>query len=55
MPRQPSCDQGAGKCDKIRATGLGGALGWLEVFVEGFGEDVCKAEDAECLARQRNK
>jgi len=29
------------------------ALGWLEVFVEGFGEEVCKAGDAECLERQR--
>ncbi len=28
------------------------ALGWLEVFVEGFGADVCKAGDAACLQRQ---
>ncbi|HEU4779769.1 MAG TPA: filamentous hemagglutinin family protein, partial [Steroidobacteraceae bacterium] len=31
------------------------ALGWLEVFVEGFGEEVCKPDDVECLARQRTK
>jgi hypothetical protein len=30
------------------------ALGWLDVFVEGFGEDVCKASDAECLKRNRD-
>jgi filamentous hemagglutinin len=29
------------------------ALGWLDVFVEGFGEDVCKANDAECLRRNQ--
>jgi hypothetical protein len=29
------------------------ALGWLEVFVEGFGEEVCKSNDAECLNRNR--
>jgi filamentous hemagglutinin family protein len=29
------------------------AMGWLEVFVEGFGEDVCKPDDEECLRRQR--
>ena len=27
------------------------ALGWLDVFVEGFGEEVCKADDLECLKR----
>ena len=27
------------------------ALGWLDVFVEGFGEDVCKPNDIECLKR----
>jgi hypothetical protein len=31
------------------------ALGWLEVFVEGFGEEVCKANDEECLKRQRER
>src|SRR5262249_56937508 len=25
------------------------ALGWLDVFVLGFGEETCKAEDVECL------
>jgi len=28
------------------------ALGWLDVFVEGFGADVCKPDDLECLKRQ---
>jgi hypothetical protein len=27
-------------------------LGWLDVFIEGFGEEVCKPSDAECLKRQ---
>jgi filamentous hemagglutinin len=30
-----------------------GALGWLDVFVLGFGEEQCKAEDLECLKRQQ--
>jgi hypothetical protein len=29
------------------------ALGWLDVFVEGFGEAVCKPSDAECLKREQ--
>ncbi|MEJ1964400.1 MAG: filamentous hemagglutinin family protein [Gammaproteobacteria bacterium] len=29
------------------------ALGWLEVFVEGFGEEVCKPSDEQCLQRSR--
>jgi filamentous hemagglutinin len=28
------------------------ALGWLDVFVEGFGADTCKPDDVECLKRQ---
>ena len=28
-------------------------LGWLDVFIEGFGQDVCKSSDAECLKRQQ--
>ena len=28
------------------------ALGWLDVFIEGFGADVCKPTDAECLKHQ---
>ncbi len=27
------------------------ALGWLDVFVEGFGEEVCKSDDVACLKR----
>ncbi len=29
------------------------ALGWLDVFVEGFGEEQCKPDDIECLKRNR--
>ena len=29
------------------------ALGWLEVFVEGFGEEVCKPADQQCMERSR--
>jgi filamentous hemagglutinin len=47
-------DQGAGRSDQS-APLASAALGWLEVFVEGFGDEVCKADDIECLARQRNK
>jgi len=28
------------------------AIGWLDVFVEGFGAEVCKPQDVECLKRQ---
>ncbi len=31
------------------------ALGWLDVFVTGFGEDSCSANDAECMKRQQTK
>jgi hypothetical protein len=31
------------------------AVSWLDVFVEGFGEEVCKPSDNECLQRQRSK
>jgi len=29
------------------------ALSWLDVFIEGFGEEACKANDQECLNRNR--
>jgi hypothetical protein len=29
------------------------ALSWLEVFVTGLGEENCKQDDRECLARQK--
>jgi filamentous hemagglutinin len=29
------------------------ALGWLDVFLEGFGDDVCKPNDTDCLQRNR--
>lgn len=31
------------------------AIGWLEVFIEGFGDDVCKPNDEECLRRARER
>jgi hypothetical protein len=31
------------------------ALGWLDVFLEGFGDDVCKSNDTDCLERNRRK
>jgi hypothetical protein len=31
------------------------ALGWLDVFVEGFGEETCKPTDEECLRRNRKQ
>jgi filamentous hemagglutinin len=31
------------------------ALSWLDVFVEGFGEETCKASDLECLNRNRKQ
>jgi filamentous hemagglutinin len=31
------------------------ALGWLEVFVTGLGEEACKPDDIECLKRQKRK
>ncbi|HKD54517.1 MAG TPA: filamentous hemagglutinin family protein, partial [Steroidobacteraceae bacterium] len=30
------------------------ALNWLDVFVLGFGEEQCRAEDVECLKRQKS-
>ncbi len=30
------------------------ALNWLEVFVVGLGDDVCRPDDLECLRRQRH-
>jgi filamentous hemagglutinin len=29
------------------------AMGWLDVFVTGLGEDACKPDDIECLKRQQ--
>jgi filamentous hemagglutinin len=31
-----------------------GAIGWLDVFVLGLGEEQCKADDLECLKRQKH-
>jgi len=31
------------------------ATNWLDVFVLGFGEETCKAEDVECLKREKAK
>jgi len=31
------------------------AMSWLDVFVEGFGEEVCKTSDEECMKRNRKQ
>jgi filamentous hemagglutinin family protein len=31
------------------------ALGWLDVFVTGLGEEACKPDDLECLRRQKHE
>ena len=31
------------------------ALSWLDVFVLGFGEETCKADDVECLKREATR
>jgi len=31
------------------------AISWLDVFVEGFGEEACKPNDAECLKRNTKR
>lgn len=49
----------ANSVDNTPATAAGAAplasaaLSWLEVFVEGFGDEVCKPDDAECLKRSK--
>ena len=37
------------------ASGNTSALSWLDVFVEGFGAEVCKPNDAECLKRNQKQ
>jgi len=44
-----------GNHDESKTPAADNALGWLDVFVLGFGEETCKAEDAECLKRQSSK
>lgn len=41
--------------DQSKSPAADTALGWLDVFVLGFGEETCKAEDAECMKRQSLK
>jgi filamentous hemagglutinin len=31
------------------------ALGWLDVFVTGLGEDACRPDDLDCLRRQKHE
>jgi hypothetical protein len=45
----------AGKSAESQAPGAAGALSWLDVFVLGFGEETCKADDSECLKRQSTR
>jgi len=44
---------GANDAAKETAPLAQSALSWLEVFVTGLGEDNCKQDDRECLARQK--
>jgi filamentous hemagglutinin len=39
--------------DEGKAPLADSALGWLDVFVEGFGAEVCKPDDAACLQRNQ--
>jgi hypothetical protein len=43
----------AGDQEKAAAPLAAATLGWLDVFVEGFGEEVCKPNDQECLKRSQ--
>jgi hypothetical protein len=47
---QASVSESQGGASKTPAAEA--ALGWLDVFVLGFGEEACKSDDAECLKRQ---
>jgi hypothetical protein len=46
-------DAGDSSGGKQQAAKADAAIGWLDVFLEGFGEEVCKPSDEECLKRQR--
>ncbi len=41
------------KSEETAAPQAASALNWLDVFVLGFGEEACKADDAECLKREK--
>jgi filamentous hemagglutinin len=45
----------AQKSEETQAPAAASALNWLDVFVLGFGEETCKADDAECLKREKSK
>ena len=48
-------DAGAGAGPAQKASLADTALGWLDVFLEGFGDEVCKPSDDQCLERNRHK
>lgn len=43
----------SGKSDKTPLANT--ALGWLDVFVMGMGEEQCRTDDVECLKRQKHE
>jgi hypothetical protein len=42
----------AGKKDRTPLSDA--AIGWLDVFIEGFGDETCREKDVECLKRQKH-
>jgi filamentous hemagglutinin family protein len=50
---QGSVQEGAAN-SKSEAPLAATALNWLDVFIEGFGEEVCKSSDTACLQRQKS-
>jgi len=48
-------DAGAGAGPAQKASLADTALGWLDVFLEGFGDEVCKPSDDQCLERNRHR
>jgi len=50
-----SSAEAAGRENQGQAPLSQSALSWLDVFVEGFGEEVCKSSDAECLKRNQKQ
>jgi hypothetical protein len=46
-----SAASNTGESKEAAAPLAASALSWLDVFVEGFGTEVCKPDDAECLKR----
>ena len=52
---QDAATSGSGEGKQGPAPLADAALGWLEVFVTGLGEEACKPDDIDCLKRQKHK